>query len=125
MKTVVVDRKSWHYRLTQILYWGEPGDMCCYIHRVMWSMLFVAGLITIGAGVVGSAGDALAWAVAGILHGFVRVEFGLFFLVLLGSALAVWGCATVTVVTANHSPSFLRNAYSSLKDRVCYRLEIR
>lgn len=126
MKTVVVNRMSWHYKLAE---WGSfdsysDQDLCTYTRTVMGGfllMLIVGGLIGFASMAVG---DFIGWVAAGFMNGFARPEF------LAGMVLFVGVCAMMffllrgVLVTAEKS-EFLSQAYTSLRDKVCYRLEVK
>lgn len=134
MKTVTINRNSWHFWLAGQWAFGanEASDFCTYLRWVALGatkVLFLAIIGIVSAALVGWViGDFLGWLIAGLLHGFVEPWVALVFLYfMLGGVLvgAFLGARAAAPVVADHSPAFLRNAYWILKDRVCYRVEVR
>lgn len=126
MKTVTVSRKSWHYWLAERgCFWPErEGDLCHYIGAVLMGvtlMLSIAWLVIIAAFV---AGDFIGWLAAVLAHGWVAPGF----LAIVGLFALAFGVVHIGFRGARavaENVEFVHDAYASLRDHICYRLEIK
>lgn len=133
MKTVIINRNSWHFRAQEFIFkFSSPGDFCSYVRRVLCGTFVIAVLGAVVMVVSGvmlySTGDFIGWLVSGVFYGFVEIGGGSGFAMLLTFASGGGLCLAVRAsapIIAEHRPDFIVDAYHSLKDRVCYRLEIR
>ena len=138
MKTVTINRNAWHFRAQHQIFSlrGDPEDFCAYVRRVIWSVLvlalFAIAAIAGGCIAVYSTGDFIGWLVAGIVYGFVRIEGGVGFAAAMTAGVLALFCVGISrlartggALLTEHKPEFLSDAYRSIKDRICYRLEIR
>lgn len=133
MKPLILKRNTWHHWLIRSL--GGPDltetDICTYTAILLGAIL--KGLILLGfaATALGglillfwSVGHFLAWFAVGLLYSWVvPLDFaflGLFFLCLIsGIALVDWFYSR-----SSTPPSFLSQAFSSFKERVCWKVRI-
>lgn len=133
MKTAIINRNSWHFRLQAFVFQlSDPYDFCNYVRRVIWSVAVMSLLciasIVFSVVVLYSAGDFIGWLAAGVFYGFVPIEDGKGFAAVLLLMSVVALCLAIKAgapIIGEHRPDFIADAYRSLKDHVCYRLEIR
>lgn len=135
MRPITFSKNSWHYRLANYFNSGDAlrhtTDLCSYVKLVGVSMFlaFVIALLVTFAAVC--TGDALAWIAAMITSGSMFAGDPPATIAAAGwtvvCALAIWigWCE----YRADHpkpeptTPSFVAVAYSSLKDKLCFRVQ--
>lgn len=140
MKTINLKNKSWHYFLAVTMgnFRVSSGDFCSYVRNVIFGFIFSVMLAT----VVGFFGSALLAGAANLLllayhffagTAYVVPSFLAFGTVLLCAVLIVAGLAVAVIFTRNRledrsianegkPDSFLKSAYKSLKDKVCFKV---
>ena len=78
-----INKKSWHYRVQDLLFEYEPTNLCPYMWRVIWSALFVPFAILTSVFFFG-----------GVLFSMFAVPFG-FVTGMLPAALVGWASTGV------------------------------
>ncbi len=143
MKTLKFSRKSWHYELAHTFTkYPETGNFCAYVRAVIWGFFCCLGIIVIvSAALYVFVIDPLAWLVYYINYGILEPETGNVILVteIFAFLLAVfeiyykerlvdwWEEKRYERLKKKYSTtkkdSFIKSAYQSFKDKVCFRVE--
>lgn len=135
MRPITFSKNSWHYRLANFFTSGDvlrhTTDLCSYVKLVGVSM-FLALLITLlVAFVTACTADALAWIAAMITAGSLFQGDPPALVAIAGwiivGAMVLW--IKWCEYRFDHpkpepsTPSFVAVAYSSIKDKLCFRVE--
>lgn len=136
MKTVKVNKKSWHYWLADIggfVEWKD-NDICTYRSAVIKGMGEISFLALIASLVFGLGaviiGDLIGWGIACFIYGvFIQPsQYALSALIVLGIAALASSFFGVVVggklIINSHKPEFITTAYQSWRDKVCHKIEI-
>lgn len=134
MKTIQINRDSWHYKLaTQ---WGsyypdiESNDICTYLRKIAKALIGMAALSTLalllGGGFLYMTGDFIAWLVFVLLHGWVEPDAAGGFLAMAGLAAVIgagWGGYRGTKAAVQNS-ELVGAAWDSVHNKICARIQI-
>lgn len=155
MNSASISPNSWHFRLATV--YGpldsyrtkrDGTDLCTYVRAALLGLVFVLLITTVAGAYAAGIGDAAAWLVAGMLHGFVQInETGGMSLALTGAVLVLMVGGFIWYVLydlsqkrkerirneryamreAGEEPpiSFFESAYDSFKNKYCLMLNFR
>jgi len=136
---------SWHGRLAT--FYGplddyrlelDGTDICTYVRAVLRGGFWASLLTIVACFVAACFGDFCAWLLVGIMHTFVDINplgglFGATLFVVVCFALAIGAIIAVGELWAylirrskkapKSPPGFVKQAYSSWKDKYCFWLE--
>lgn len=138
MVALLLDSKSWHFRLATVygtMRAAYPDeDLCSYVKSVLKGLLLVLFLVILGGGILGFLmGNTISWIVASSVLGIIIEPNpqAAASIDILGVSLFWYILHTIDnkypkdlrwtkkYITA---PSFIREAYSSFKEKTCVRL---
>jgi hypothetical protein len=71
---MIINRNSWHYRFLEFMAFRPKPSLCPYVRQLVVSMLMMAMLSFFAFWIINAMLSAMAWVVAGLIHGFVGAE---------------------------------------------------
>lgn len=137
MKTIVVNRDSWHYKLAHFLdkdYCPRRADFCAYLRGILKSVVGIAFLCAMACGAIylvafafWGLGELIAWLIFGLLHGWMPMESNGF----IGALIVFIGtvCGGIALaqkagpVIVEKQPAFIKTAWQSIHEKTCFRLK--
>ena len=140
MKTITIDKNSWHYRLLDKLDFYVAPDICSYTRKVLGALFLVGLMACFSLYILGALTNIAIWLVVCLQHsvwfqpepwalGTTIAVLGFVFIIgiVLG---AVWIAETNTKRKIrrrnnNEPDGFVTEAYKSFKDKVCYRVDFK
>jgi hypothetical protein len=134
MKTIKLNRESWHYKLSDMTPGFNPHrtDICGYPWRVFFGMIIFMICLALGSFVTYVVGDTFAWAIACIVNWIWmdpegHAAFIGFFVISMTIAMVI-GVGLVFFVTFlfeefSNSDNFLTHAYAAHKEKFCAKIE--
>lgn len=137
MKTIQISRTSWHYRFMKWTGGGyvNASDICEYSRMLVFRLIMAAivgSVMSIMAGfIMFMIGSTIAWAVASIVSlSFLPPEPQVAASLIVGIGIGV-PLALFVLFKQNQDAigealdtPFIRNAFSSWRDKWCARIEI-
>jgi len=127
MKSISISKSAWHYKFASLTIKNgdEPQDLCAYVTQIIGSSVFVFFVILVCAIIGYVGGELLAWIVACFVSGSVIIGGPLILVSVSVLVFGVWAIVKGTTKAAEHSPQFVKEAYISFRDKVCYRINYR
>ena len=128
MRTVTINRNSWHYKLV-LLVNGVPGDICGYIRSMVYCATFILCVVFLACLMSIPLGNAFAFLAFLVLNGYLPPINGLevigLFLMSCGVVIAVWLLKERYMPERRVIPSFVSAAMESIGDKMCFRVNYR
>ena len=144
MKSVELNRKSWHYRLAYTYgnyketdSWGNINhgrlNICSYTKAVFGGFLMTCLILVAGGLVAAMFGEFFAWLLAMYFAGkFIQpTELACGPIVITFLFVCVWFCVwfsdtkPIKKVVERFDNSFIGGAYMSFKDKVCFEVKFK
>lgn len=143
MKTLKFSSKSWHYELAHTFTkYPETGNFCAYVRAVIMGFMYcITFIVIVSAALYVFVIDPLAWLVYYINYGILELETGNVMLVteIFAFLFAVYDVfykdrlvdwldekryeRLKKKYSTTKKDSFIKSAYRSFKDKVCFRVE--
>jgi hypothetical protein len=136
MKTFTVNKNSWHYQIYKFDNDFDTHSSCTYVNRILISLLWIITIIFLSAGFFTPIVLAIAGTIAMIQTGVNVIDppLVLCYLYVIGIILAFLITYSISLYAKHKhkhkytkkekcSPGFISLAYSSLKDKICVRIE--
>ena len=135
MKSVAINSKSWHFWIAQqggFCEWSEQ-DLCTYLRAickaVLGGTLFFTALLWCAAEMLWLLGCSIGWCAYFLLNGFIEPNVEI---IVIGAGVAVgsfifgmnWLFRATKRATHKHELHILSAAYSTVKNKVCYRIDV-
>lgn len=128
MMNVTYDKKSWHYHLATE-YSGFHGydwhrkiggsqNICDYFKHVLLGMANVIGIVIIISAILTVSLCYMPWVVWVLMNHYVE-PLWIFYMIWISEILIIF------YIVKDKTPSFISNAFDSISNKICFRVNFK